>query len=391
MDNSGYSVAARAYIAALSDAGFSVTWESISGHNPKKDVVPENLREFYYKNIDYDYVLIHAMPSHFPRFVNSERQVGKKIIGYTVWEHDFLPETWVKEINLLDAVIVPCSWNKECFINSGISVPVFVVPHLSQFYGDKGYEELIKNKDASGLSSLEASVCSKALVPYKTNGAVIFYHIGFWSERKSPSAVVKAYLNEFKSGDNVLLVIKTSKKDLTWRGRSWRNFYRKKSLNTKVSFQRILRSYDDPARILFIDREDLSNKDLLAIHLYSDCFVSLARTEGWGMGAFDATLISNSVIMPGYGGQMDFLDSKRSLIVNYRLVPVNEPVWSDNYDDRHQWAEPDIKHAQLLMRSYLENKNHYDNKAIELSIINKKKFSVSSVVDGFRKAFAACS
>lgn len=386
MDNSGYSVAARAYISALCDAGFKITWESVTGKQSKDLTLSPDLQSLAYEAIDYDCVIIHAMPSVYFSFVEAERKAGKKIFGFTVWEHDFLPEGWADEINTLDAVMVPCVWNKECFERSGVVIPIFVVPHLSQFHGHEMYE-LLKNENYKGVS-LDISKYSKLLRDFKKNNTTIFYHIGFWSERKNPSAVIKAYLNEFTSDDNVLLVIKTSKKDLTWRGRSWRSFFRKKTLGTIYSYKKILKSYKKPARVLFIDREDLSSDDLLAIHFYSDCFVSLARTEGWGMGAFDATLLANPVIMTGYGGQLDFIKHESSLIVDYQLVPVNEPVWNKNYDDRHYWADPDILHAQKLMRKYFENKKYYNDRAIELANINNAEFSSSSIINKFKLVFS---
>src|SRR5690606_29329716 len=89
---------------------------------------------------------------------------------------------------------------------------------------------------------------------------------------------------------------------------------------------------------------------LQALHELGDAFVSLARTEGWGLGAFDAALRGKPVVMTGYGGQLDFLTPDLACLLDYERVPVHEPVWSASYRPGDQWAQPSLTQAVGCLR-----------------------------------------
>jgi glycosyltransferase involved in cell wall biosynthesis len=111
---------------------------------------------------------------------------------------------------------------------------------------------------------------------------------------------------------------------------------------------------------------DLSNREIEDLHRRGDCYVSLCRSEGWGMGAFDAAALGRPVIMTGYGGQTEFLPEDLAYLVKYRMVktpfrPLEPP------DLGHRWAEPDVGHAAALMRHVFENRGEARAKARELA------------------------
>ena len=64
---------------------------------------------------------------------------------------------------------------------------------------------------------------------------------------------------------------------------------------------------------------DETNTRLLAS---CDTYVSLHRSEGFGLTLAEAAVFGKAVIATGYAGPMDFLDEGTSLLVPYRLVPV---------------------------------------------------------------------
>ena len=70
--------------------------------------------------------------------------------------------------------------------------------------------------------------------------------------------------------------------------------------------------------------EGLSDGEMLALHERGDCFVSLARTEGWGLGTFDAARLGKPVVTTDYGGQLDFLDPALAWLAPHSMVPVHE-------------------------------------------------------------------
>jgi glycosyltransferase involved in cell wall biosynthesis len=95
---------------------------------------------------------------------------------------------------------------------------------------------------------------------------------------------------------------------------------------------------------------DLSNGEISALHARGDCFVSLTRSEGWGIPAFDAATAGNPVVITGYGGHLDYLDDATAYIVDYESVEVRDPWGALSYTPDQHWAEASIEHAATLMR-----------------------------------------
>jgi glycosyltransferase involved in cell wall biosynthesis len=78
-----------------------------------------------------------------------------------------------------------------------------------------------------------------------------------------------------------------------------------------------------------------------------DAFVSLHRSEGFGLGLAEAMYLGLPVIGTGYSGNMDFMTPENSMLVGHRLVPV-PPKGYHHAEDQH-WAEPDLDAATAHM------------------------------------------
>ena len=86
-----------------------------------------------------------------------------------------------------------------------------------------------------------------------------------------------------------------------------------------------------------------------------DCYVSLHRSEGFGLTIAEAMLIGKPVIATGYSGNMDFTTDKTSLLVDYKLIPVQQGDYP--YPKDEMWAEPDIEQAGDYMRKLVRDTN----------------------------------
>lgn len=210
--------------------------------------------------MDYDAVLVHLVPEYYPYW--NEREKNKYLIGYTVWETTKLPAHWINIINNLDRLLVPTEWNKSVFKESGIEIPIDVLPHLSEFCGLKA-----ANVDQYHFSDKN----------------FLFYIISEWTERKAVAKLIEAYLKAFSSKDDVELIIKTSKIDRTRP----RNIFLRKFGNTYPSVRKTVASqlngFKETPKITLID--EIKNENFMrALHTRGDCYVSLCRGEGWGDG-----------------------------------------------------------------------------------------------------------
>lgn len=320
--NSGYAEAAKDYMVGLVKAGHDVTFTHFKfdntderGDGERNDLV----RSLTNKKIDYDTVIIHATPDHWGSQI--ERNKGKRIVGMTVWETTKLHPQWVDHINKVHQVVVPCEWNKEVFINSGVTRPIAVIPHI-----------------------LREQPKIKAVI----NGVddrYVFYTIGQWHNRKGVSDTIEAYLNAFTADDNVALLVKTFASDFS---EGQKNVIRRRIMT-------IAKKYARPARIIQL-LDEFTQDEMDALHTTGDCYVSLCKSEGWGLGAFDAAGRGKPVIMTGYGGQMDFLKRGNHRHVGYSLIPVAGMEWIRWYRREQQWANPDVAQASEFMREMFEDR-----------------------------------
>ncbi len=85
-----------------------------------------------------------------------------------------------------------------------------------------------------------------------------------------------------------------------------------------------------------------------ALAARADCYVSLHRSEGFGLTMAEAMALGKPVIATGYSGNLDFMDSSTAYLVGHGLVEVGPGV--DIYPADGVWAEPDLDHAAELMR-----------------------------------------
>jgi glycosyltransferase involved in cell wall biosynthesis len=149
------------------------------------------------------------------------------------------------------------------------------------------------------------------------------------------------------------------------------------------------RQHVSPAPVVVIADESLSDGEMLALHETGDCFVSLARTEGWGLGAFEAARLGRPVVMTSYGGQRDYLNAAYSWLVDYTLVPVHEPTWGANYRPGDRWAAPSVEQAAAHLQDIHRNRAEAADKAARLAVAIGERFSSDAVVTAMLRALCA--
>lgn len=345
-DNTGYAVAAKAYVRALVDADVGLTWTPMMPGAAEYEAVSasswpcDRLGSVCNRQMEYDRVLIHTVPEYYPAIIEREQREGRRIFGYTVWELETLPAHWPAILNRLDGVIVPCRWNVDVFRRCGVTVPIHVVAHLSQFEG-------------MPVAGEAAHAALRAHLPrgLDLDALQVFYSIGFWSHRKAPYLALQAYWQAFEADDPVLMIVKTSRQDITRWHRHWSNGFRLRHPSPARALRDMARRVPRAAPVALIADESLDDREMLALHELGDCFVSLTRTEGWGLGAFEAARLGKPVVMTAYGGQWDFLDPELSYPLDYTLVPVHEPTWATSYKPADRWAEPSVEQAAAYLRA----------------------------------------
>lgn len=350
-DVSGYAVAAAALVRALRAAGVRIAWEPLLpggglglGYAPAraKEAGPEDLRALRNEAAACDVAILHLVPEYYPHFIARERGRGTRaVVGHTVWETDRLPAHWPALINLLDAVIVPTEWNRQVFRDSGVVIPILVVPHLP--------------RPARAVTAEDRAHLRQRLPPLA--GRRVFYTISTWLERKSIGPLVAAFAEAFDEKDKVALVIKTTPHDLERVRRD--PGHEGEAVPVRPQFEAmigraVLRHGRLPPPICLVT-DDLPDGEIEALHELGDCYVSLCRAEGWGLGAFEAACAGRPVIVTGWGGPLAFLRAEDAYLVDWAMVPVQPGEPNASYTPDQHWTEPDHAGAVAALRAVAEN------------------------------------
>lgn len=319
-DNSGYARACRGNILALHKAGIPIRINPITFEQTKPDLGEDGklLKSLINREISYNVNITHTTPE----FWGQHRDLGAVNVGYTIWETTKLHPDWPGYINNnVTKVLVGCEWNVEVFKNSGVTIPIGVVPHginMSEFDNIEPFEVGGSDKDD-----------------------FIFYSIFQWSERKNPMALLKAYYRAFSGVDDVTLVLKTYQNSYSEKERE--------AIKATIINMRKIMSLDHYPKISYIPNM-LSEEQITALHARGDCYVSLDRGEGFGLGPFQAGAAGNPIIVTGFGGSTEYAKKTNSYLVDYQLTPVFGMPWSPWYRGDQLWAEPNIVHGAELMR-----------------------------------------
>jgi glycosyltransferase involved in cell wall biosynthesis len=330
---SGYGVAATDYAMSILRQGIDLTIKPAIAQ-PQLDERYAELRPCIDKlatEREFDVVIIHAIPPVLTAVADQVDEIfpDARKIAVTTWETHRMPWEFSSDIDKrFDKIVVPSEFVKTAFY--GYEKDVVVIPHcFDPEWWFASYS-----------------------MPY---GPYSFYTIGTELEQKNLRGLLIAYLSEFTSKDNVHLEIQSP----TW------------DKNGFVDLVQKLGVTDPPSVHFFTDR--CSDKDLRTLHQEADCYVTLAHGEGFGLGAFEASLVGNPVIATEFSGLLEHVIPGRFCkgeLIPCQLTPAFVPAVAKK-DAVYRmgplgvrcdqlWAEPNLLAARHAMRE-MYNSRMYKN------------------------------
>ncbi len=269
-------------------------------------------------------------------------------LAYSMFESDSITLSWVDELNKnYDAVVVPDSNLVAVYENSGVKIPIFVVP-LSVDFGD----------------SLEQ--------PIKTKANPIFTFANFSSieNRKNTLKTIKAFHQAFKKREDVKLLISARKEE-------------------KEEYDRSIK---------YIIENNLSNVDLHVSNkhkdLYNqyfnlvDCYISLSKGEGFSVQPREAMAKGIPVIVSNALAQKTIADSgfvksvpaniKRPAFYNSNSIMIGRNFDVDTTDTANAMLDVYNNYQKYLdlapkSREWVKQYSYDNIKPLFISLVNPKE------------------
>ncbi len=287
-------------------------------------------------NIEFDEnskKVVHlGLPSWVGKFSD-----GMNVI-FTMFEADQLPPKWPADINAYyDCVITPSTWCKRVFTESGVTVPIHVVPLAVDNF------DIYRPKDR----------------PF-TFGHQNSFILG---AQKGWDLVIEAFEQEFTPKDNVRLLLKMRSIhkyacDAKWMKRAAKN-----------------------KRIEIIDK-DFSDKQMHEdFYGRLNCFVYPSRGEGFGLPPVEAMAHGIPTIMTDAHSMHDFAN----LGVGIGTTGYCDSYYYGRIEDSvaGKWVEPDFNALRVSMRSIYDDYKQAKAKAVKNAAKIEELYSPEVFINNF--------
>jgi glycosyltransferase involved in cell wall biosynthesis len=236
----------------------------------------------------------------------------------TPWELSAAPEAWRENLAGIDEIWAPTDFVAKAFADI-FSGPILLMPHPMEPTGDTH-----PGRERYGMQDTRF---------------YFMFSFDYYSSpfRKNPIGVVEAFQRAFPTGkENVGLIIKSTGAPEHYP-------------EIKA---RIRDAMDYDSRIRALDQH-LSREEMIGLIRACDAYVSLHRSEGFGLGMAEALSFGRIVIGTDYSGSTDFLNEQTGYPVPFTLRPVLAHEYP--FAQGQLWAEPDLDTVVEIMRHVIAN------------------------------------
>jgi glycosyltransferase involved in cell wall biosynthesis len=281
-----WAVVMRNLIDQFNRLGHPLYLKSINGY----ESFPKEWKRHVRGISDPDIDLTYTLPRNFKDRFSKSSKLKLAIYNY---ETSILPAVWKNSINYVDYALPSSNFSKEVFVNSGWpEEKCIVVPHGINIDEFKSQDKV------------------KTL---KTKKSYKFLNISIPHYRKNLDLLVDAYYSAFTQDDDVCLVIKSKVAKPKY-------YFECNILDQLAPIQKKHRGKRLPQVEIVQERYE----SIVPLMNTCDCLVSSTSSEGFGLPLLEGLAAGMIVVAPNCSGQLDFLNSKNSLLVDVKEIDADK-------------------------------------------------------------------
>lgn len=309
--SSGYAVSAKNFMRALDEQGVDIRYKYVYGTGTPFPVEEPDQCDNYLMNV----IRGRSFSSDCPQVVYGQGDVfkrndGRYKIGFTMLETTGIPKEWADQCNLMDEVWVPSAFNVKTFQDSGVKVPIYVIP-----------------------LGIDPAYYNPQIVSYRHHNKYTFLSVFEWGERKAPEILLKAFTQAFSQNDDVVLICKVFNND--------------GSVHVDEQIRQLNLPENGP-EIIFLYNNKFPDNEMSTLYRSADCFVLPTRGEGWGMPILEAMACGLPTIATDWSSQQDFFNESNGYPIEVeKLIDAKAKC---PYYEGFQWAQPSLEHLVARLR-----------------------------------------
>lgn len=336
---SGYAITSLHIIKELIKRNINVGYRYIYGENtpfPLEEKISDDRFVSYFQNKGFVKSAIEVSYAQADVF---NKNTGRYKIGYTMLETTGVPKEWVRQSNLMNELWVPSTFNKKTFEESGVNVPIKVMP-------------LCVDADHfnPGIKSIH-------LFPHHFK----FFSCFEWGERKAPQILLRAFDELYGTNNKIKLICKVNNND--------------GSVNVKDEIEK-LNLKNGGKNIVILYNQFIPTYQMACLYRACQAFVLPSRGEGWGVPIMEAMACGLPAIATDWSSQTDFINEKNAYPVKVSgLIPAEAKC---PYYSGFKWADPDYEHLKYQMKSVYSDYAKATAKASRASDYILNNFSIAN-------------